>query len=98
MAKTLRSADKVFQDITKFFGRSVEAVKDEAINIAKSLTPVRTGRARRGWKKRDKFKLGKNRLTLLENRVPYIGVLDKRNPIIRPATDRAVYMTRRSNK
>ena len=98
MAKTLRSVSAVMQDISRFIESSVEAVKKEAINIAKDLTPVKTGRAKRGWIRRDYFKLGQGRKTIIENRVPYIGILDKRRPIIKPALDRAVYMTRRSNR
>ena len=98
MAKTLHSVSAVMTDIARFIESSVEAVKIEAINIAKDLTPVNTGRARRGWVRRDKFKLGQSRKTIIENQVPYIGILDKRRPIIKPATDRAVYMTRRSNR
>lgn len=98
MAKTLHSVSAVMRDITRFMERSVDAVIKESINTAKSLTPVRTGRAQRGWTKRDYLKLGSSTRTIvIENRVPYIGILDRRNPIIKPAIDRAVYMTRRSN-
>jgi len=104
--KTLRSAAAVQQDIRTFFERSVEVLTININDVAKALTPVRTGRARAGWQLLRKFKLGSDR-NIIENRVPYIGILDgvvparggkKRGPIVKPAVDRAVYMTRRSNR
>ena len=92
--KTLRSANAVIRDLNDSLERSVHTVVVKINTIAKDLTPVRTGRARRGWKLRDKFKLGRNRRTVIENRVPYIGILDRRVNIIKPAADRAVYTTR----
>lgn len=104
--KTLRSATAVQKDIRSFIERSVDLLTININELAQSLTPVRTGRARAGWKVIRKFKLGSER-NIIENRVPYIGILDgvvparggkRRGPIIKPAVDRAVYMTRRSNR
>jgi len=97
--KTLRSAKEIVLDIERFFGRSVDAVRDDINKLAKAKTPVRTGRARRGWTRRENYRLGKNRPTIIENKVPYIGILDKRVKIINPSAERAVYINnRRTNR
>ena len=102
--KTLRSLDAVEKDIKRVLERSVNAIIEDAINIAKSLTPVRTGRAKAGWRRREQFSAMKRRQTVIENMVPYIGILDgavpargggRRGPIMKPALDRALYITRR---
>lgn len=89
---TLRSAKAVFIDIERFVERSVTHVTRDINKLAKQKTPVRTGRARRGWTIRDKYKRG--RTIILQNLVPYIGVLDSRKKIIKPSADRAVYIAR----
>jgi len=102
--KTVRTIDEVERDIKRIFERTVNAIIDQALTLAKDKTPVRTGRAKRGWTRRNNFRAGSNRLTVIENMVPYIGVLDgavpargggRRGPIMKPALDRAVYITRR---
>lgn len=102
--KTVRSLDEVDRDIKRVLERTVNAIIDEALKLAKSLTPVRTGRAKRGFKRRDNYRAGSSRTTVIENQVPYIGVLDgavpargggTRGPIMKPALDRALYITRR---
>lgn len=102
--KTVRSLDEVDRDIKRFLERTVNAIIDEALKLAKSTTPVRTGRAKRGWKRRNNYTKGSSRLTVIENMVPYIGILDgavpargggRRGPIMKPALDRALYITRR---
>jgi hypothetical protein len=40
-------------------------------------TPVRTGRAKSGWKQVDTYKPDGKTRTVIVNRVPYIGVLDQ---------------------
>lgn len=102
--KTLRSIDDARRDIDRLLERSINRILDTALNIAKQKTPVLTGRAKRGWTRRNKYRVGANRITVIENRVPYIGILDgaypdrsgrRRGPIFKPALDRALYMTRR---
>lgn len=102
--KTVRSLDEAERDIKRILERTVNAVIDEALNIAKSNTPVRTGRAQRGFKRRNNYRAGSSRTTVIENMVPYIGVLDgavpargggRRGPIMQPALERALYITRR---
>ena len=102
--KTLRSVDAIERDIKRVLERSVNAIIADALNIAKNTTPVRTGRAKAGWKRRAQFSVRKSRQIVIENMVPYIGILDgavpargggRRGPIMKPALDRAVYITRR---
>jgi len=104
MGKTLRSAQAVIRDMDKFLEGSVSLYLKNINTLAKQLTPVRTGRAQRGWRITRDFKLGRG--GQIENRVPYIAILDgavrdnagrTRGPIFEPAAQRAVYMTRRSN-
>jgi hypothetical protein len=40
-------------------------------------TPVRTGRAKSGWKQVDTYKPDGKTRTVIVNRVPYVGVLDE---------------------
>lgn len=93
MAKTLRSANLVFQDILDFHERSVDATTDEINTMAAKETPVRTGRAQRGWRAR-RYQ-GRTSI-VIENRVPYIGILDRRKPLYNPAAAAAL-AKRRSN-
>ncbi len=92
--KVLRSAKAVNNSIGAWVERSVNLLAGVINTQAKTLTPVRTGRARRGWTVRDRFKLGRN-ARVIENLVPYIGILDRRINIIQQASDRAIYITRR---
>lgn len=104
MGKTLRSAKAVMSDMDKFLEGSVSLLLENINTQAKELTPVRTGRAQRGWRIARDFKFGRG--ATIENPVPYIGILDgavkdnagrKRGPIYAPAARKALYMTRRSN-
>jgi len=104
MGKTLRTAQAVIRDMDNFLERSVNLYLTNINTLAKQFTPVRTGRAQRGWRVSRDFKLGRG--GQIDNKVPYIGILDgavtdnagrRRGPIFEPAAQRALYMTRRSN-
>ena len=66
-------------------GRFAEGLMSDVLVTARSKTPIQTGNARRGWKKR-----GRGVDTVVENRVPYIKRLDEGysrqapNGIVRP--------------
>lgn len=53
------------------------AIKDLAV-VAAQKTPVRTGRAQRGWRHVAEFKFNGQTQTVIRNDVPYIGVLDEK--------------------
>ena len=58
-------------------------VKAVAVDLQKELktdTPVKSGRARAGWK----TKVSKDNF-VIENKVPYVGYLDKGTPKMQPA-------------
>lgn len=66
----------IVNDIRRTFERTVDTLfRDINIHVAKR-TPVRTGRARRGWLKTRVFNLGYSG-AIVENTVPYIGLLDQ---------------------
>ena len=64
-------------------------------NLKKNTPKGQTGNARRGWKTKYSNEIGKKRnYDLVENKVPYIGVLDTGsstqapNGIVKPALDK----------
>ncbi len=56
------------QKIDKFISATAQELKDQLV----PRTPIDTGRARRGWQNRQFAKT-----QVVENQVPYIGVLEK---------------------
>jgi hypothetical protein len=74
----VRSSDgkKIFQDIEKSIERAVDTFFEELNTVAKSKTPVDTGRASRGWRYTRRYTVGYAG-TLIENTVGYIGLLDR---------------------
>lgn len=97
MAVRSSSADVIFKDIEASLERAVRDLIQELNTTARQDTPRRTGRAARGWRVGSPYKLGSTQ-TVLENQVPYIGLLEmgysRQAPdgIIEPALDR---LTRR---
>ena len=76
MAVRSSNPSVIMDDINRTFERTVDRLfRDINKNVA-AITPVRSGRARKGWKKTRIFDLGFTG-TIIENRVPYIGLLDK---------------------
>lgn len=57
---------------------------DEVLDVAKANTPIDTGKARRGWRKR-RSRNGYN----IDNRVPYVGLLDFDPGLKRPRSRQA---------
>jgi len=73
----MRSSDpnKIMSDMERSLERDLNELIDELNTQVKRQTPIDTGRARRGWVKKGRYNLGRSK-TVLENMVPYIGVLD----------------------
>ncbi len=90
MAKT---PDRAMKDLTKGMEDTVNRFLVEYTNELRASTPIDTGRARRGWKRTGKYKVGES-VPVIENRVPYIGVLDTGtsrqapNGIAKPAAEK----------
>jgi len=63
---------QAFKGIEKSIERLIERVADDVLVVARANTPIRTGRARRGWRK---TRQGKD--MNVTNRVPYINQLDE---------------------
>ena len=64
--------------------RLLNTFADNVLTVAKSNTPIDTGKARRGWRKR-KSRNGYN----IDNRVPYVGLLDFDPGLRRPRSRQA---------
>lgn len=91
--------DKIINHMTDSLERHLNDVFEEINTLAKQGTPVRTGRAQRGWRVNN-YSLGRT-ATVIDNRVPYIGILDKGSSrqaprgIVEPAIEQ---LRRRTNK
>lgn len=77
VAKTMRSLKKDKDSLLNTFA-------DEVLETAKANTPIDTGKARRGWRKRRSRK-GFN----IDNRTPYVGLLDFDPGLKRPRSKQA---------
>lgn len=76
MAERFTKADDVLKDIIDKLERSVNRfIQQLNIEVAK-LTPIRSGRARRGWRVIAEYTIRSNNTRVIENRVPYIGLLE----------------------
>jgi len=93
-----------YKDVVKHIKSSIVVAVDNLLedikDDIKDLTPVDTGRARRGWRYTPKYKAyysGK----VIDNNVPYIVFLDKgssrqnRRGIVQPAINKNIYKRKR---
>ena len=62
---------KTMQGLKRDRDRLLDGFADNVLNVAKANTPIDTGKARRGWRKR-RSRNGYN----IDNRTPYVGLLD----------------------
>jgi len=77
MAK-FRNSKAAYADIEDTLNAVVNHFLDDFYNEVKRTTPVREGRAKRGWRKRNKYDIGrKGETVVMDNQVPYIGILDE---------------------
>lgn len=78
MARKFKTRRAAVESITKNLNAVVNHFLDDFFNEVKKTTPVRKGQAKRGWRKRNKYDIDrKGKTTVMENRVPYIGLLDE---------------------
>jgi len=66
----------IFNHIEHKLERAVDQFFTELNTNARNITPIRTGRAMRGWQKTSRYRIGDNKV-IVENQVPYIGLLDQ---------------------
>ena len=64
---------KVAADLNRELDQTVRQISQDYFDSVKEKTPVRTGRARRGWRLKKQRELSYS----VNNRVPYIGRLDE---------------------
>jgi hypothetical protein len=101
MAVRSTKADVIYKDMVRSFERAVNRFIELLNREVTRLTPRRTGRAARGWRVTNQYKIGRRSPSLVENRVPYIGLLDlgyskqAPNGIVDPAMRR---LTRRTER
>lgn len=58
-------------ELQKELGRYVDDLMQDTLQVSRKYTPIRSGQARRAWKK-----IGQGRNSRIENTVPYIERLD----------------------
>ena len=80
----------ILQDIGRTFERVVDDLLEDINTIAKSETPVKTGRAQKGWRYSRRYSLNYNG-RVIQNQVPYIGILDKREAILHTAIRESLF-------
>lgn len=71
MKISFEGLDSIGKDLKKDLSQVVAKLADEVLVDARKNTPIKTGRARRGWKKQ----ITENNFAV-ENRVPYIERLE----------------------
>ena len=66
----------IFNHIEHKLERAVDQFFNELNTRARNITPIRTGRARGGYRKTGSYRIGVSKI-MIENKVPYIGILDR---------------------
>ncbi len=91
------NGNKVAADLNKEIDQTVRLISQDYFGLVKDKTPVKSGRAKRGWKMKKQKKFSYR----VSNRVPYIGRLDegysKQAPrgMTRPAAGEVLRTSRR---
>jgi hypothetical protein len=67
------NGNKVAADLNRELDQTVRQISQDYFDLVKEKTPVRTGRAKRGWRLKKQRKLSYS----VNNRVPYVGRLDE---------------------
>jgi hypothetical protein len=67
------NSNKVISELSNDVDQMVRQVSTDLLDTIKQITPVRSGRAKRGWRLRKQGKLNYE----VANRVPYISRLDE---------------------
>ena len=77
MAK-FRNSRAASADITDSLNAVVNHFLDDFYKEVKRTTPKKEGRARRGWRRLNKYDIDrKGDTNVIDNKVPYIGLLDE---------------------
>lgn len=77
MAK-FRSAQQARNGIEEWLDSTANLFLDDFVDEVKRTTPTNTGRARRAWRRRNKYRAARRGdTTIAENKTPYIGLLDE---------------------
>lgn len=66
----------IFNHIEHKLERAVDQFFTELNTNARNITPIRTGRAKGGYRKTGRYRIGDSKI-MIENKVPYIGILDR---------------------
>jgi hypothetical protein len=91
------NSNKVISELSNDVDQMVRQVSTDLFDTVKQITPVASGRAKRGWRLRRQSKFSYE----VANRVPYISRLDQgyskqaRGGITRPATTEVLNRARR---
>ena len=67
------NGNKVAADLNRELDQTVRQISQDYFDLVKEKTPVRTGRAKRGWRLKKQRELSYS----VNNRVPYVGRLDE---------------------
>lgn len=78
----VKGLDQTKAQLRDSFERHVRTVTSEMETALESFTPVRTGRARAGWRSSASKLSG-----VISNNVPYVQYLEKGTPRMRPANN-----------
>lgn len=93
---TYNSIRSVKKDIKQSIVGAIDELLEDIRDDIKTLTPVDTGRARKGWRYTPRYRY-KYSGTIIYNSVPYIVFLDKgssrqnRKGIVQPAINKNIY-------
>lgn len=66
----------IFNHIESKLERAVDQLFNQINTDARNITPIRTGRAKGGYRKIGSYRIGESKV-MIENKVPYIGILDR---------------------
>ena len=78
MARKFRTPGAASKSITNSLNSIVNHFLDDFFDEVKRTTPVRKGRAKNGWRKNNKYNIDRKGSTkVMENKVPYVGLLDE---------------------
>lgn len=67
---------KAMRNLKAEVNGDLDSFFDDLFTELKRSTPVQSGQAKRGWKKRSDPVINGRDQTIIDNKVPYIGVLD----------------------
>ena len=94
----MSQSKKTLAKLSSEMDKRLDAFFNDLTNTIKEETPVRTGRAQRGWRKTNKYKAGqRTSQIIIRNDVPYSPNLDRGsssqapNGMVKPALYKGKY-------